>query len=423
MTGSGTDAGSAPDRVLVLVIGDEVVDGSITDRNGARLARAIRERGGEVSGIVLVGDEEEAIAEAVTGGLRRADGVVACGGIGPTVDDRTREGVSRALGAGLTVEEGWAERLAARHPRARDLPGMERQSRLPAGALAIDNPVGTALGFGMDVGGGGWVLVLPGVPAELEAMLAGPAGAFLDARVAGPSVPLLRVGVAGVPESVIARRVEALPELDGLRLASYPHHGTVDLLLRPEPGAGEAEGRERLGAAERALVETFGAHVYEVGGRGLVEVVLDLLRARGETLAVAESCTGGGLGAALTDVPGASDVFWGGVISYANEAKVRLLGVPEAVLEARGAVSEEVARAMAAGARETSEADWAVAITGVAGPSGGTEEKPVGTVWIAVSGPREAARRFRMPGGRGQVRRRSVTAALDLVRRLATDEI
>jgi len=422
-------AGEGPDRrarVLVIVVGDELLDGSVADRNGAALARAVRSRGGEVAGIVLVGDEEEAIAAAVEEGLERADGVLACGGIGPTGDDVTREAVARALETDLVVDEGWAGRVAERFPPARGLPGTARQARLPRGSEPVDNPTGTALGFGADAVGRGWVLVLPGVPDELRAMLGGSAGSFLDARIAGSADPVLRVGLAGVAESVVAERLEGLGELEGLRVASYPHQGTVDLHLRAV-GAGSrpdeaGAARERLARAGEALRREFGRDVYEVGERELAEVVLDVLRERGETLAVAESCTGGGLGSALTAVAGASDVFWGGVITYADEAKRALVGVPEAVLRSDGAVSEATVRAMARGVREVAGASWGVAITGIAGPSGGSAEKPVGTVWIAGTGEREAVRRFRMPGGRSAVRRRSVTAALDMVRRLAAGE-
>lgn len=426
MTAASPGPGEAAARVLVLVIGDELLDGAVTDRNGATLARAVRDRGGEVAGIVLVGDGEDAIAEAVSAGLARADGVLACGGLGPTADDRTREGVARALGVELVPDPEWAERVAARFPPARRLPGMERQARLPRGAEPVDNPAGTALGFGADAGEERWVLVLPGVPNELRAMLDGPAGSFLDARITGPVVPELRVGLAGVPESIVARRVEGLAGVEGLDVASYPHHGTVDLHLRmpsdPAGGGREATMREAGGRLERAadaLRREFGEDVYEVGKRGLDEVVLDVLRSRGEMLAVAESCTGGGLGAALTAVPGASDVFWGGVIAYADAAKLSLLGVPESVLRGEGAVSEACALAMARGVRRAASVDWGVSITGIAGPSGGTDQKPVGTVWISAAGDREAARRFHMPGGRAAVRRRSVTAALDLLRRMA----
>lgn len=403
-------------RVLVLVVGDEIVDGSVRDRNGVRVAAAVSARGGSIVRIESVGDDLDSIARAVREGVKLG-GVIVTGGLGPTRDDVTREGVAAALGVPLVVDDGWTERAAARHPIVRRLPGMERQSRIPEGARAVDNPTGTALGFLAETREGGWVLVLPGVPSEISAMLAGEAGNILDDRLPGSVGPVVRAAIAGVPESVVAARVEEVAELRGLRLASYPHRGTVDLLVRPSPGQEGDAATLALEAAVRGLRLRFGPDLYEVGDRGLSETVVDELRSRGMTLAVAESCTGGGLGAAVTAVPGSSDVFWGGVIVYANAAKQRLLGVPGPMLEREGAVSEAVALAMARGMRGRAETSWGVSITGVAGPSGGTPEKPVGTVWMAAVGEREAVRRYHLPGGRAEVRDRSVTAALDLLRR------
>ncbi len=403
-------------RVLVLVVGDEIVDGSVRDRNGVRVAAAVSARGGSIVRIESVGDDLDSIARAVREGVKLG-GVIVTGGLGPTRDDVTREGVAAALGVPLVVDDGWTERAAARHPIVRRLPGMERQSRIPEGARAVDNPTGTALGFLAETREGGWVLVLPGVPSEISAMLAGEAGNILDDRLPGSVGPVVRAAIAGVPESVVAARVEEVAELRGLRLASYPHRGTVDLLVRPSPGQEGDAATLALEAAVRGLRLRFGPDLYEVGDRGLSETVVDELRSRGMTLAVAESCTGGGLGAAVTAVPGSSDVFWGGVIVYANAAKQRLLGVPGPMLEREGAVSEAVALAMARGMRGRAETSWGVSITGVAGPSGGTPEKPVGTVWMAAVGEREAVRRYHLPGGRAEVRDRSVAAALDLLRR------
>jgi nicotinamide-nucleotide amidase len=401
----------------VLVVGDEIVNGSVRDRNGVRVAAAVSARGGSIVRIESVGDDLDSIARAVRDGVKLG-AVIVTGGLGPTRDDVTREGVAAALGVPLVVDDGWTERAAARHPIVRRLPGMERQSRIPEGARAVDNPAGTALGFLAETREGGWVLVLPGVPSEIAAMLGGEAGNILDDRLPGGVGPVVRAAIAGVPESVVAARVDEVAELRGLRLASYPHRGTVDLLVRPSPGQEGDAATLALEAAVRGLRRRFGVDLYEVGDRGLPETVVDELRSRGMTLSVAESCTGGGLGAAVTSVPGSSDVFWGGAIVYANAAKQRLLGVPEPLLEREGAVSEAVALAMARGMRDRAETSWGVSITGVAGPSGGTPEKPVGTVWMAAVGEREAVRRYHLPGGRAEVRDRSVTAALDLLRRI-----
>lgn len=431
MTEDGTD----PVPVRLVMVGSELLEGTVADRNLSELSRAVTERGGRVTGAVVVRDEPEAIRDAVSESLAGAAGTVMCGGLGPTADDRTRDAVAEALDAQLITKESWVRRLRERDAEDRYTEeSLHRQARVPRGSRLLENPVGTASGFGWDEAPG-WLLALPGVPAELGAMLGGGAGEWLDERLPGKARERVRVGIVGMSESRVAREAEAVAEREGVELASYPRYGVVDLHLAP-PGRGRRDagdgGRSageagpgsggRLTRAEAALREVFGDAVYEVGERSLAEVVLDLLRSRGETVAVAESCTGGLLGAELTSVPGSSDVFWGGVIAYADEAKRELLGVPAATLEEDGAVSEATVRAMARGIRQRSGTDWGAAITGIAGPEGGTEAKPVGTVWVAADGPGCVCRRHRLPGGRSEVRIRSVHAALDVVRRLALRE-
>lgn len=431
MTGHGT----APVPVRLVVVGSELLDGTVADRNLSELSRAVTDRGGVVTGAVVVPDDPEAIRDAVSESLEEAAGAVVCGGLGPTADDRTRTGVAEALGAQLITKEAWVRRLRERDAGDRYTEeSLHRQARVPRGSRLLDNPLGTASGFGCEEEAG-WVLALPGVPSELRAMLEGGAGEWLDGRLPGGRRERILLGVAGISESRVAGEAEAVAEREGVELSSYPRYGVVDLQLSlPREGGrtgesgsrampdGDAGPDERLARAAEALRRTFGDAVYGDGDRSLPEAVLDLLRARGETLSVAESCTGGLLGAELTSVPGSSDVFWGGVIAYADAAKRELLGVPAATLEGDGAVSEGTARAMARGVRERSGSDWGAAITGIAGPEGGTEEKPVGTVWIAAAGPASRCRRHRFPGDRSEVRIRSVHAALDAVRRLALEE-
>lgn len=406
-----------PGRVRLVLVGSELLDGSVPDLNGAPLAAAVAARGGAVQDLRVLPDEAGPLASAVEEALGAGLGVVVAGGIGPTADDPTREAVADALGRELVEWPAWADRLREGDRVARPAPdGHLRQARIPRGTQGLSNPGGTASGFAGRAGAA-WVLVLPGVPSELRAMLEGEAGAFLDEVLPGDGPPRRRVGIAGVAESAVARRLEGLGALEGVQVASYPRGGIVDLHLRPSGGAG-AEALDRAVAALRA---EFGRDVYEVGDRELPEVVLDGLREAGERLAVAESCTGGLLGGEVTAVPGASDVFWGGAVTYADRAKIELLGVGEKVLAAEGAVSGAVARAMAEGIRRRAGVDWSLAVTGVAGPGGGSGEKPVGTVWIAADGPRSSVRRHRFPGGRAEVRSRSVGAALDLLRRLAGD--
>ena len=411
-----------PPAVRLLLVGDELLEGRTEDRNRRPLARAVSGRGGTVEGIRFLPDRRSRLADEVAGALADGMAVIVAGGLGPTDDDCTREAMAEALGVVLVDApdaaggRGGGEEAGGRRADRRDL-----QARIPAGARPLENPHGTATAFGGRVEES-WYLALPGVPEELRALLDGPAGRFLDGVLPGEGPPRRRIGIAGVAESAVARRLDALSALDDVRVASYPRRGVVDLQLTPASDAPDSrEGDERLGAAAAAVRSAFGPDVYEEGDRRLVEVVEDGLRSSRATLAVAESCTGGLLGGELTSVPGSSDVFWGGAVAYANRAKVALLDVDPEVLAAEGAVSEATARSMARGIRRRAGTDWSVAITGVAGPGGGTPGRPVGTVWIAVDGPAPAARRHGFPGDRAEVRERSVHASLDLLRRLLGD--
>lgn len=401
-----------PRGVRLLLVGDELLEGDADERNRRPLARAVAGRGGRVEGLRVVPDDEDRLSREVSAALAEGLGVVVSGGLGPTDDDRTREGIASALGVELEVDESWVRRLE-RGERS-DRPA--RQARLPAGSRLLENPHGTAAAFAGRAGRA-WYLALPGVPEELRYLLDGPAGAFLDEVLPGEAPPRRRIGIAGVAESSVARRLEGLGALEDVRVASFPRRGVVDLELTAPPASAERSPEERLAIAAEAVRRTFGPDVYEEGGRRLVEVVQDALRTAGDAVAVAESCTGGLLAAELTSVPGSSEVFWGATVAYADAAKVELLGVDPDLLRAHGAVSGETARAMAEGVRRRSGAGWSAAVTGVAGPGGGSPGRPVGTVWIAVDGPEPTVRRHRFPGDRAEVRERSVHGALDLLRR------
>lgn len=416
-------AGPGRPAVRLVTVGEELLDGRVRDENTGRLARSVAERGGRVTEARTVPDRTPSIRRAVERALDQASGVVVSGGLGPSRDDRTREAVAGALGRGLEdADPGRGERQEGGGPgpdgrdEASREPGRRRQTRIPEGARPLSNPTGTALAFACETPRG-WLIALPGVPAELRALLEAEAGAYLDEVLPGHGPPGRRVGLAGRRESDVADALEGIDELAGLEVATYPRTGVVDVHLR---AASREKGgaRARLDAAVEAIRRRFGEDVYEAGERELVEVVLDELRRAGDALATAESCTGGMLGSELTSVPGASDVYWGGVVAYADAAKRALLGVSGGTLARHGAVSGETAREMAAGVRERSGADWGISITGIAGPGGGTEGKPVGTVWIGVGGRASSVVRRRFPGGRDEVRRRSVLGALDLLRRL-----
>jgi competence/damage-inducible protein CinA-like protein len=412
-------------RAAIVVTGSEIVRGQRTDRNGPFLARELLERGLEPERITLVGDREEEL-EAVLRQALAADLCVVSGGLGPTHDDRTIELIARVAGRPLAVvpelereieriSRGYAERL--RRPYADFEAGVRKQASLPEGAVSL-GLAGTAPGVLLERDGR-VALALPGPPPELQrlwrsALEAEPVRRVL-ARVRAPGRRVLRF--FGASESTIARALEeAGGDGGGVQATICVHDFEIQVDLVVEPGADASAD-----ALEAALAASLGRHLFARDERPVEELVLGLCRARGHSLTTAESCTGGLVAARLTSVPGASDVFLGGVVVYSDDSKRTQLGVGEETLHAHGAVSAETAAEMARGARERLGADVAVAVTGVAGPSGGTPEKPVGRVNIHVEGPEDAlARELDIPGGRESVRRRATATALHIARRLLT---
>jgi nicotinamide-nucleotide amidase len=413
-------------RVEILTIGDELLLGQTIDTNGPHLARALAALGIAVVRRTSVGDEADAIADAVATALGRADGVITTGGLGPTSDDRTKPSIAALFGRSMVTDEATLAGIEQRW-RARGLPGElpaanRQQAVVPAGAVILANAHGTAPGIWLEDGQGRWVAMLPGVPREMRGMLADTLLPRLAARVGGdPAVIRSRMlRTTGVPESRIADRLSAVVLDPALSLAYLPGWEGVDLRLT-------ARGL-RADAADAALVDGLaqlralvGDAAYAEGEADLAAATLDALRARAWSVAVAESCTGGWLGARLTAIPGSSDVVRGGVIAYDNALKQDLLGVPAALLAAHGAVSAEVAAAMAEGARRVTGAAVGVGISGVAGPGGGTADKPVGLVCLALSTPDGAwAEAGRFIGDRDEIRRRATQAALAQLRAMAT---
>ncbi|HEY5098614.1 MAG TPA: nicotinamide-nucleotide amidohydrolase family protein [Gaiellaceae bacterium] len=413
-------------RAIVVVTGSELVRGERTDRNGPFLAAQALRLGLEPARIVIVGDAPEELAAAVAEGVA-AEVCLISGGLGPTHDDRTVEMVARALGRDLHVDaelerqieavsRAAAERL--KRPYADFQSGVTKQATIPDGAVSL-GLAGTAPGLLADHDGGRVVVALPGPPSELQRLwpnaLETDAFRALLARTQPPGRRVLRF--FGVSESAVARALaEAGGDGDGVEATICARDFEIHVDLVVEPGA-----EERADALESALLPPIERWLYSRDERPIEEHVLALLRARGLTLATAESETGGIVASRLTSIPGASDVFVGGVVAYANAVKEVQLGVPAGLLEAKGAVSAEAAGAMARGARERLGADVAVAVTGVAGPGGGTPEKPVGLVYLHAEGPDGGlAREFSFPGDRGSIRARSAVGALHLVRRLLT---
>lgn len=396
-------------RAAFLAVGSELLRTSRLDTNSLFVAAKLAACGVEMTEKRCVGDDAQAIAGAVSELLSRADLVVVSGGLGPTADDVTREGVAAALQRKLHLDQELFALLQERYRRlGRSMPSIAaRMAYLVEGAQVLPNPRGTAPGQWLEVGSRALVL-LPGVPEELETIFA----LHVLPRIQGKPILVRTLKVAGRFESEVEQRVSDLYRRFGReKITILAGRGTVELVLY-------AEGPSELAAMEQAFTEVLGADIFGRDEATLPQVVLEALKSRGWMLATAESCTGGMVGSALTQVPGASEAYLGGVVAYANTVKVRLLGVPEEVLATHGAVSREVAEAMALGACRLG-AQCGLAITGIAGPAGGTPEKPVGTVHVAVAIPGQLQhRRFLFGGSRQTIRELAANFALDLLRRV-----
>ena len=417
-----------PDRPLstaeIIAVGTELLTPFRSDTNSLFLTAGLNELGIVVRRKSIVGDDGDDLAAAVRSALARVDLLVICGGLGPTEDDLTRETVARVLDRPLSEDPAIVERLRARFARRGwDMPeNNRRQARVPAGAAVLDNPRGTAPGLWLEQAGR-VVALLPGPPRELEPMFAGLLRGRLAARATAMRLYRRVLRVAGRGESHVEERAQpvyerwrrAEPAVATTVLASP---GLVELHLSTR-AASEAAAAAVLDGAAGELAEVLGDHLFSRDGRSLPEVVGALLARAGLRVAVGESCTGGLVAARLVDVPGSSGYVEAGVVAYSNAIKQAVLGVPEALLAAHGAVSEPVALAMAAGARRVGGAEVGVGVTGVAGPGGGTDAKPVGTVCVAVAGPgsAEAVTTVRLPGDRAAVRGQTAWVALDLLRR------
>jgi len=411
-------------RALIVVTGSELVRGERTDLNGPFLAREALRLGLEPARIAIVGDSADELEAALREGLA-ADACFVSGGLGPTHDDRTVEMVAKALGVGLHVDrelESQIEEVSRGHAKRlqRDYadfaPGVRKQATIPDGAISL-GLAGTAPGLVIGHGDGQVAVVLPGPPSELQRL-------WPRALDSEPLAPVLARGrppgrrvmrLFGVSESAVARALaEAGGDGDGVEVTICARDFEIHVDLVVEPGA-EARADE----LEAALLPSIEQWLYSRDEEPIEAHVLELCRERGWTLGTAESCTGGLVAVRLTSIPGSSDVFRGGIVAYANEVKQAELGVPEALLAEVGAVSAEVAEAMARGARTRLDVDVAVSVTGIAGPDGGTDEKPVGLVYLHAEGPSGGVgREFNFPGDRASIRARSAVVALHLVRRL-----
>ncbi len=403
---------TAPRTACTISVGDELLAGESLDTHGRTIAATLGARGCRVLGHRVVGDDVAAIAAAMREALADADLVIVTGGLGPTLDDVTREALAEVLEDPLVVDVEAVSTLEAWFAgRGRPMPeSNRRQVMRPSSAHLLPNPHGTAPGIAASVGGVP-IAVLPGPPREMRPMLDLVVETHLAAE---PARPVVVVRAVGIGESDAGTRIAEFMRRDApLPVATTVSDSIVSARIRGRD-AGDADEVERLA---RAVEDAWAPFAFARGEGSLEAAVGSLLAGSGATIATAESCTGGLLAGALTAVPGSSAWFPGSVVTYANRRKVEDLGVSEIDLERDGAVSRSVAVAMAAGARARAGASIGVSTTGIAGPDGGTDAKPVGTVWIGIADDDGTdARCFRFPGERDTVRRRTVLAALQLVR-------
>lgn len=411
--------------IEIVTIGDELLLGFTIDTNAAHLARELASIGMHIVRRASVGDDASVIKDAVQQALDRTGAVITTGGLGPTSDDVTKQSIGELFGRGMILDEAHLAWMTERWEKRfkRPLPATNRnQAMIPDGAVQLKNNHGSAPGIWLEDDRGRWVAMLPGVPREMRGMLADTLLPRLRALARAETVVRsLTVRTIGIAESMLADQIEAgggVP--DGVSLSYLPSIAGVDLRITVRdvpPDVAET----RLSNAASQLRARVGRSIYGENDADLAAIVLDLCRARQLTIGVAESCTGGLLGARLTAVAGSSDVMLGGIISYSNEIKTRLVGVSDASLREFGAVSESVARQMASGARVAAKSDIGMAITGVAGPGGGTPEKPVGMVWIAIDVQGAVTtRELRLWGDREEIRQRSAQWTLELLRHALT---
>ena len=406
-------------------VGDELLAGAHPDLNGPEMARRLGELGVTVVSVAVVGDETHEIARAVRAALQRAPLVLVSGGLGPTLDDVTRHGIAEALGRKLVTDptalaavEAWYERRAAPMPASN-----RRQALLPEGATMVANRVGTAPGFRVEDGSARVVVSLPGPPAELRVVLGEEVLPWLTrSGRAGAELAERRFHLYGLSESVFAEEVGPWMDRDAdPRMGCSVKKGVLTVVLRAR-GEGPVF-LQRLTTRAEAFAQRFSPHIFSTHEPRPEFVLGEALLASGTRIAIAESCTAGLVAARLGNVPGISAVFERGYVTYSNAAKQELLGVAPELIERHGAVSAEVAAAMALGAARAAGTELSVAVTGVAGPGGGTPEKPVGLIWFgtALRGEVRTVERRLPPGERAWIRSLSAGGALHLALRRLVD--
>ncbi len=413
-----------PRRAVIVAVGSELLTPSRTDTNSLFITSKLNDLGIEIVAKVIVGDRRNELAAVIGESLRRSDLVVLTGGLGPTDDDVTRLAVSDALGLPLDDDPEILERIRQRFARrGMDMPAVNRvQAQVLRGAAVLPNANGTAPGQWLERGTQS-VVLLPGPPREMRPMFEAVLAERLHPLARGARIHRRVIKIAGRTESDIEQwtqpvysRFAAWQPPVATSILAAP--GQIELHLSMRTDSAE-DAESALARATAEILAVVGNDVFSTDGRSLEQVVGDLLRRRGWRIATAESCTGGLVASRLTDVAGSSDYVDRGVVAYSNRAKTDLLGVPERLILEHGAVSEPVGEAMAAGMRERAGVEVAVGITGIAGPGGGSESKPVGTVAVAVAWPSGSmVRRYVFPGGREQVKWFASQTALNMIRQV-----
>jgi nicotinamide-nucleotide amidase len=412
--------------VELIAVGTELLLGQLTDTNTVFVAQSLADAGIDVYGTHAVGDNRSRIAFAMRAALERVDGVITTGGLGPTIDDLTKEAVCDALGLDVELHEPSLKQMQDFFARmGREMRENNRkQAHVPRGSLVLGNPRGTAPGFVAFASNGKFIACMPGVPHEMRPMLTELLIPFLRERYNISEAIYTRVlHTVNIGESEIDHRIDDLFRAgENPKIAVLAHEGLADVKLMAKAHS-EEEALAMLAPLEVQVRERLAGFVFGADRTSLAGAVHELLQARGQTIAVAESCTGGRIAAAMTAVPGSSQSFLGGIVAYDNAVKIEELGVSEQTLEQYGAVSEETAREMARGARQRLDASVAISTTGIAGPDGGTAEKPVGLVWFGIdSGDEIQSLSFNFRGDRDAIQRRATVMALGLVWRLLSRE-
>ena len=406
--------------VEIVTIGTELLLGHLVDTNSAFIASHLADAGVDVYAKHSVGDNPQRLEAMLRGALERADGVVTTGGLGPTVDDLTKEAVAAATGTTLALHGPSLQFIEARFASmGRKMTDNNRsQAMLPTRGSILENPHGTAPGFIALREDGKFVASMPGVPREMRPMLDEKLIPWLIERFdLQQTIATRTLHTIGIPESELDRRIEDLfRTLENPKIAVLAHGGRCDVKIMAKAPT-SAEAQALIAPVEEEVRKRIGVGIFGVDEQTIESAIVDALAARNLTIGTAESVTGGAVADALVRVPGASKVFRGGVVAYDNAVKASLLDVPAELIAQHGAVSEEVAVAMARGAQRRLGVDLAIATTGVAGPTGGTADKPNGLVWFALAGPEPEPRTYRatFPGDRSDVRSRSAMAALSAI--------